>query len=78
MVTEMSVPCHIFARAARLFETIRGYDFTRFNNGNYFCSDEANWRQELVMVIDGGECYFQVEYDVEGGLFTKLLVNGEA
>jgi hypothetical protein len=47
--------------------------------GNYFCNSEGiNWRQELVIVEDGGECYFQVEYDVESGLFIKLLVNGEA
>jgi len=46
--------------------------------GNYFCSNEDNWRQEFIMVIDGGECYFQVEYDVESGLFIRLLVNGES
>jgi hypothetical protein len=32
----MSVPCHVFAKAARLFETIRGYDFTRL--GKFFVS----------------------------------------
>jgi len=47
--------------------------------GNYFCNSEGiNWRQELVIVEDGGECYFQVEYDVESELFIKLMVNGEA
>ena len=47
--------------------------------GNYFCnSGGVDWRQKLVVVIDGGECFFQVEYDVESGLFIKLLVNGEA
>lgn len=47
--------------------------------GNYFCNSEGiNWQQELVIVEDGGECYFQVEYDVESELFIKLMVNGEA
>ena len=47
--------------------------------GNYFCnSGGVDWRQKLVFVIDGGECFFQVEYDVESGLFIKLQVNGEA
>ena len=27
---------------------------------------------------DGGECFFQVEYDVESRVFIKLLVNGES
>lgn len=47
--------------------------------GNYFCNNGGiNWQQELVIVIDGGECFFQIEYDVESELFIKLLVNGEA
>jgi len=47
--------------------------------GNYFCnSGGINWRQELVIVEDGGECFFQVEYDIESALFIKLLVNGES
>ena len=46
--------------------------------GNFFCSEEDNWRQEFVMAIDGGDCYFQVEYDVEIEKFIKLVVNGES
>jgi hypothetical protein len=47
--------------------------------GNYFCnSGGVDWQQKLVIVIDGGECFFQIEYDVESELFIKLLVNGEA
>jgi hypothetical protein len=47
--------------------------------GNYFCDNMGkNWRSEIVFVLDGGDCYFQVEYDVESGTFTKLLVNGES
>jgi hypothetical protein len=47
--------------------------------GNFFCKGgNNNWRYEFVFAIDGGDCYFQVEYDLERGLFIKLLVNGEA
>ena len=47
--------------------------------GNYFCdSTGKNWRQEFVFVFDGGDCFFQVEYDVESGTFIKLWVNGES
>ena len=45
--------------------------------GNYFCnSGRVDWLQELVIVEDGGDCFFQVEYDVESEVFIKLLVNG--
>lgn len=47
--------------------------------GNFFCNNLGiDWRQGLVIVQDGGECYFQVEYDAESGMFTMLLVNGES
>jgi hypothetical protein len=47
--------------------------------GNFFCEDgNNNWNKEFVFAIDGGECYFQVEFDVESGLFIKLRVNGES
>lgn len=51
----------------------------QFIYGNYFCNNLGiKWREELVIVEDGGECYFQVEYDVESGLFIELRVNGES
>ena len=47
--------------------------------GNFFCDNGGvDWRQKFLFMIDGGECYFQVEYDVESGLFIKLRINGEA
>ena len=52
---------------------------TRIIYGNYFCDNGGkDWRLGLVFVMDGGECYFQVEYDVENGAFISLMVNGEA
>lgn len=51
----------------------------RFIYGNYFCNDvRMDWRGDFVMVLDGGDCYFQVEYDVEEGSFIQLMVNGES
>ena len=47
--------------------------------GNFFCNNmDLNWLQDLVVVEDGGECYFQVEYDLESEVFTMLMVNGES
>jgi hypothetical protein len=47
--------------------------------GNFFCSAPSpDWRREPVGVHDGGDCYFQVLYDVDTGRFSELMVNGEA
>jgi hypothetical protein len=46
--------------------------------GNFFCRPpRADWRHEPVLVDDGGDCFFQLEYDVDAGRFSNLLVNGE-
>ena len=37
-----------------------------------------HWRKEWVLVMDGGDCFFQLQFDVESGTFTALMVNGEA
>ena len=45
--------------------------------GSFFCNNLGmDWRQKLVIVEDGGDCYFQVEYNVEDGAFIMLMVNG--
>ena len=45
--------------------------------GNFFCNNLGmDWRKKLVIVDDGGDCFFQIEYDVESEVFIKLLVNG--
>ena len=47
--------------------------------GNYFCDNLGkDWKQEIVMVLDGGDCFFKVEYDVDSGEFVRLRVYGEA
>lgn len=46
---------------------------------NYFCdSVETDWRKDFVFVLDGGDCFFQFKYDVDGTEFFDLQVNGVA
>ena len=46
---------------------------------NFFCRDFGkDWRTEPVVVKDGGDCYFSVDYDVDKGSFSNLMINGEA
>jgi hypothetical protein len=45
--------------------------------GNFFCNNLGmEWQKDLVIVMDGGDCYFQIEYDVGEGAFIMLMVNG--
>lgn len=47
--------------------------------GNFFCdSSDLDWTVNFIEIEDGGECYFQIRYDVESGTFTELRVNGES
>lgn len=46
---------------------------------NAFCDDLGiDWRTTPVAVLDGGDCFFQVTYDIASGAFSDLMVNGEA
>jgi hypothetical protein len=46
---------------------------------NFFCAgSEDSWRTRPVSVDDGGDCYFQVEYDVDRRTFSELSINGDA
>lgn len=47
--------------------------------GNFFCTETGvDWREEWVFVLDGGDCFFQLQFDVETKIFIGLTVNGEA
>jgi len=47
--------------------------------GNFFCDAHGkDWLAQPVTVKDGGDCYFQVEYEPKTGRFSNLSVNGEA
>lgn len=45
---------------------------------NAMCAAPENWQTRWVMVLDGGDCFFQVKYDLDAGTFFDLSVNGEA
>lgn len=44
---------------------------------NFYCSEEP-LTSKPVLYDDGGDCFFQVDYDVEGRKVEKLSINGEA
>lgn len=47
--------------------------------GNFLCTETSvDWKKEWVFVLDGGDCFFQLQFDVETGTFMELTVNGEA
>ena len=48
---------------------------------NFFCTlnhVEDYWQTGFVMVMDGGNCFFQVKFDVETQEYFDLMVNGMA
>ena len=47
---------------------------------NFFHRDGemAYWKSEPVFVLDGGDWYFQLEYDLESEKCLDLRINGEA
>jgi hypothetical protein len=48
---------------------------------NFYCNPGRALRdqpEELVMVLDGGTCYFQVWFDVSSGEYPRVVINGEA
>jgi hypothetical protein len=47
---------------------------------NYFCntSDDMNWQEQYVLVMDGGDCFFRLLYNPQTGEYSNLIVNGEA
>jgi len=46
---------------------------------NFFCNAyDTDWQREIVFVLDGGSCYFEVKYDVETDEFYDLSIHGEA
>jgi hypothetical protein len=41
--------------------------------------DQApHWRERLVVVMDGGACFFRAEVDADSGAIVAFNVNGEA
>lgn len=54
-------------------------DGQRLVYASFFCDTLGeDWQREIVFVLDGGDCYFQITYDVERGTYGNLMVNGES
>ncbi len=47
---------------------------------NAFCAESSlsYWKQKLVVVSDGGSCFWNVIYDFASGEFSYLQINGYA
>ncbi len=45
---------------------------------NAFCANFDDWKTRRVFVLDGGDCFFNLKYDIDSGTFFDLQVNGEA
>lgn len=47
---------------------------------NFFCDIPGldNWKQDVVEVGDGGDCFFSIKYDIQTKKFSELWINGEA
>ena len=46
---------------------------------NCFCDTlVGNWRKELVFVLDGGNCFFNLKINLTTGEYYELIVNGVA
>ena len=46
---------------------------------NCFCDNWGkNWRKELIFVLDGGNCYFNLKINLTSGKYYDLMVNGDA
>lgn len=48
---------------------------------NALCSvrgHENDWRKHLIVVMDGGKCYWHALYDPSTGQFSDLTINGMA
>ena len=46
---------------------------------NGFCSDfDLEWKSEIRYVLDGGNCYFTIQLNVDTGKCLTIGINGYA
>lgn len=43
---------------------------------NCFCIEENYWREKIVQVNDGGNCFFNFIGDVDNMIYSHLYING--
>ena len=47
--------------------------------GNFLCHvDGDSWRKQWILMMDGGDCYFNFSYDADKDEIFEFDVNGEA
>lgn len=46
---------------------------------NCFCGDfDFNWKKTVIIVMDGGNCFFNLRINLTKGEYYLLMVNGQA
>ena len=47
---------------------------------NFFCDDwgSENWKSDIMIVHDGGNCYFNLKVNLETKTYSELSINGYA
>lgn len=55
--------------------TIEGSDVI---HAEFFCDVIDGWQAGLIYVMDGGDCFFRLDYDPSTNTFFNLQVNGPA
>ena len=44
---------------------------------NCFCNDcNKNWKKEIIIVKDGGDCYFNLKINLMTKKYYDFLING--
>jgi hypothetical protein len=89
LVAEAHINAYLEVNAPQLASKLGRY--TRQYTGFYledhklifvqlFCGlpSESNWKCAPVIVDDGGDCFFHLEYDLDKGTCGNLWVNGSA
>ena len=76
------------AKIARNLRSYRRQYFGYSDHGekwvlvNGFCEEywkkNASWRNNAVVVYDGGDCYFRVRHQISAAKFARLDINGES
>lgn len=49
-----------------------------FFSKNYITTSSADWKKKPIYIMDGGDSFFNVLYDLKSGIFSELWINGES
>lgn len=84
---ESRIPAFLKAKAPRLTRPLARYkrQYVGLVVGgkkrvlcNFFLTSPPQWQRRPVVVEDGGEAFFHLEYDLESDQCLNLQINGEA